>query len=289
MKLRIGIPKGSLQESTLNLFRKAGYHITVHSRSYYPVIDDPEMEGLLIRAQEMAIYVGNGVLDVGLTGWDWVMEQGADVVEVANLSYAKAGRTPVRWVLAVPESSPIRAINDLEGKRISTELVHVTKKYLQERGINAEVVFSWGATEVKAPDLADAIVELTETGSSLRANKLRIVETIMESTTRLIANKVAWKDEWKRRKMENLACLLESALVAEQKVGLKMNVKKTDLDKVVSILPAMHTPTISHLTDPDWLDVEVIMDEKVVRDLIPTLKRAGATGIVEYPLSKVIP
>ncbi|MGA1839368.1 MAG: ATP phosphoribosyltransferase [bacterium] len=289
MKLKIGIPKGSLQESTLNLFRKAGYHITVHSRSYYPVIDDPEMEGLLIRAQEMAVYVGNGVLDVGLTGWDWVMEQGADVVEVANLSYAKAGRTPVRWVLAVPETSPINVIGDLEGKRISTELVHVTKKHLQERGINAEVFFSWGATEVKAPDLADAIVELTETGSSLRANKLRVIETIMESTTRLIANKVAWKDEWKRRKMENLACLLESALLAEQKVGLKMNVKKTDLDHIVSILPAMHTPTISHLTDPDWLDVEVIMDEKTVRDLIPTLKRAGATGIVEYPLSKVIP
>ncbi|MGA1865226.1 MAG: ATP phosphoribosyltransferase [bacterium] len=289
MKLKIGIPKGSLQESTLNLFRKAGYHITVHSRSYYPVIDDPEMEGLLIRAQEMAVYVGNGVLDVGLTGWDWVMEQGADVVEVANLSYAKAGRTPVRWVLAVPESSPIKVIGDLEGKRISTELVHVTKKYLQERGINAEVFFSWGATEVKAPDLADAIVELTETGSSLRANKLRIIETIMESTTRLIANKVAWKDEWKKRKMENLACLLQSALLAEQKVGLKMNVKKADLDHIVSILPALHTPTISHLTDPDWLDVEVIMDEKTVRDLIPTLKRAGATGIVEYPLSKVIP
>jgi ATP phosphoribosyltransferase len=289
MKLRIGIPKGSLQESTLNLFRKAGYHIIVHSRSYYPAIDDPDMEGLLIRAQEMAIYVGNGVLDAGLTGWDWVMEQGADVVEVANLSYAKAGRTPVRWVLAVPESSSIRVIGDLEGKRISTELVNVTKRYLQERGINAEVFFSWGATEVKAPDLADAIVELTETGSSLRANKLRIVDTIIESTTRLIANKGAWEDEWKRRKMENLACLLESALVAEQKVGLKMNVKKTDLDKIVSVLPAMHTPTISHLTDPDWLDIEVIIDEKTVRDLIPTLKRAGATGIVEYPLSKVIP
>jgi ATP phosphoribosyltransferase len=217
------------------------------------------------------------------------MEQEADVVEVANLSYAKSGRTPVRWVLAVPESSPIKSLKDLEGKRISTELVNVTKKFFQERGISAEVFFSWGATEVKTPDLADAIVELTETGSSLRANKLRIVETIMESTTRLIANKNAWKDEWKRTKMENLACLLESALVAEQKVGLKMNVKKTDLDNIITVLPAMHTPTISNLTDPDWLDIEVIIDEKVVRDIIPTLKRAGATGIVEYPLSKVIP
>ena len=289
MKLKIGIPKGSLQESTINLFRKAGYHITVHSRSYYPVIDDPEMEGMLIRAQEMAIYVGNGVLDVGLTGWDWVLEQGAKVVEVANLSYAKTGRTPVRWVLAVPESSSIQSIKDLEGKRISTELVNVTKKYFKDRGVHANVFFSWGATEVKPPDLADAIVELTETGSSLRANKLRIVETIMESTTRLIANQDAWKDQWKRTKMENLACLLESALVAEQKVGLKMNVKKTDMDNILSILPAMHTPTVCSLSDPDWLDVEVIIDEKVVRDLIPSLKRAGATGIVEYPLSKVIP
>lgn len=289
MKVKIGIPKGSLQESTINLFRNAGYHITVHSRSYYPAIDDPEMEGMLIRAQEMAIYVENGVLDVGLTGWDWVMEQGAEVVEVANLSYAKEGLTPVRWVLAVPESSSIKSLEDLEGKRISTELVNVTKRYLKERGVKAEVFFSWGATEVKTPDLADAIVELTETGSSLRANKLRIVETIMESTTRLIANKAAWKDEWKRTKMENLACLLKGALLAEQKVGLKMNVKKTDLDRIISILPAMHTPTISNLTDPEWLDIEVILDEKVVRDLIPALKRGGATGIVEYPLSKVIP
>jgi ATP phosphoribosyltransferase len=289
VKLRIGIPKGSLQESTINLFNKAGYHITVHSRSYYPVIDDPDMEGMLIRAQEMAIYVENGVLDVGLTGWDWVMEQEAEVVEVANLSYAKSGRTPVRWVLAVPESSSVNSLKDLEGKRISTELVHVTKRYLEDRRINADVFFSWGATEVKTPDLADAIVELTETGSSLKANKLRIVETIIESTTRLIANKDAWKNEWKKTKIENLACMLHSALLAEQKVGLKMNVKKMDLDKVVSILSAMHTPTISNLTDPDWLDVEVIMDEKVVRNLIPSLKRAGATGIVEYPLSKVIP
>ncbi|MBN2372901.1 ATP phosphoribosyltransferase [bacterium] len=289
MKLKIGIPKGSLQESTLNLFRKAGYHITCHSRSYYPFIDDPEIECMLIRAQEMAIYVENGVLDTGLTGWDWVMEQAADVVEVANLSYAKEGLTPVRWVLAVPETSPIKSINDLEGKRISTELVNVTKKYLDKKGVNAKVFFSWGATEVKAPDLADAIVELTETGSSLRANKLRIVDTLMESTTRLIANKDAWGDEWKRTKMENLACLLRGALLAEQKVGIKMNVKKKDLDRVVSILPALHTPTISDLTDPDWADIEVIMDEKVARDLMPALKRAGATGIVEYPLSKVIP
>jgi len=289
MKLKIGIPKGSLQESTIALFRKAGYRITVSQRSYYPSIDDPDMEGLLIRAQEMAIYVENGVLDMGLTGWDWVREQGADVVEVTNLSYAKSGRTPVRWVLAVPESSPINSIKDLEGKRISTELVNVTKGYFEERGVHAEVFFSWGATEVKTPDLADAIVELTETGSSLKANKLRIVETIMESTTRLIANKGAWNNEWKRTKMENLACLLHSALLAEEKVGLKMNVKKSDLENIVAILPAMHTPTIAHLTDPDWLDIEVIIDEKVVRDIIPCLKKAGATGIVEYPLSKVIP
>jgi len=289
MKLRIGIPKGSLQESTIKLFKKAGYTITVHSRSYYPSIDDPEMEGMLIRAQEMAVYVENGVLDVGLTGWDWVMEQGADVVEVANLTYAKVGATPVRWVLAVPESSSIKSIEDLEGKRISTELVNVTKRYFKDRGINVAVLFSWGATEVKTPDLADAIVEITETGGSLRANKLRIVETLMESTTKLIANKGAWQDKWKREKMENLACLLQGALLAEKKVGLKMNVEKGNLEGIINILSAMHTPTISNLTDPQWVDVEVIIDETIVRDIIPELKKAGATGIVEYPLSKVIP
>ncbi len=289
MKLKMGIPKGSLQESTIKLFKKAGYNITIHSRSYYPVIDDPEIECMLIRAQEMAIYVENGVLDAGLTGWDWVMEQEAEVVEVSNLTYAKASPTPVRWVLAVPESSSIASIKDLEGKRIATELVNVTKKFFKKKGINVDVLFSWGATEVKTPDLADAIVEITETGSSLRANKLRIVDTIIESTTKLIANRISWEDKWKRKKMENLACLLQGALLAERKVGLKMNAKRTTLEKIVSILPALHTPTISNLTDPEWVDIEVIIDEMVVRDLIPELKRAGATGLVEYPLSKVIP
>jgi len=289
MKLRIGIPKGSLQESTIALFRKAGYHISVSQRSYYPVINDYQMEAMLIRAQEMAIYVQNGVLDVGLTGKDWILEQNADVHEVIELVYGKEGLAPVKWVLAVPNDSEVQSIKDLEGKRISTELVNFTKSYFRKAGVNAEVLFSWGATEIKAPTLADAIVELTETGSTLRANNLRIVETLMESTTRLIANKSAWNNSWKREKIENLACLLKGSLLAEEKVGLKMNIAQKDLDHITALLPAMHTPTISTLVDKDWVALEVIIDEKVVRDIIPELKKAGATGIVEYPLSKVIP
>ncbi len=288
MKLKLGIPKGSLQESTIKLFGKAGYRLGVSSRSYYPNIDDPEIEAMLIRAQEMAIYVEDGVLDAGLTGLDWITEQSADVEQVAELNYAKEGLRPVSWVVAVPNDSDIQKIADLEGKRISTELVGVTKKFLQKHNISAQVEFSWGATEVKPPQLADAIVELTETGRSLRANNLRIVDTVMKSTTRLIANKTAWQDDWKRLKLENLACLLQGAILAEEKVGLKMNVQKDKLAAVLDILPAMQAPTISTMTDENWMDVDTIIDEKVVRDIIPQLKRAGATGIVEYPLNKVI-
>ncbi|HID95884.1 MAG TPA: ATP phosphoribosyltransferase [Candidatus Latescibacteria bacterium] len=287
-KLKIGLPKGSLQEATFRLFRKAGYRISVGSRSYVPQIDDPEMEGLLIRAQEIARYVEDGVLDVGLTGRDWIMESGSDVVEVAQLVYAKAGFRPVKWVVAVPSDSRINSLKDLEGKRISTELVGFTKRYLQERGIHADVQFSWGATEVKPPQLADAIVELTETGASLRANNLRVIETVLESTTRLIANKQAWENPWKREKTENLALLLQGALQAEEKVGLKMNVQKDRLDEIVKKLPSLHTPTVSNLTDKNWVAVEAVIDEKVVRDIIPLLKKAGAQGIIEYPLNKVI-
>ena len=289
MKLRIGIPKGSLQESTIALFKKAGYHISVSRRSYYPTIDDYQMEAMLIRAQEMPIYVENGVLDTGLTGKDWIMEQNADVHEVTELIYAKEGLAPVRWVLAVPNDSDFHSIKDLEGKRISTELVNFTKNYFKKAGINVEVLFSWGATEIKAPTLADAIVELTETGSTLKKNNLRIIETLMQSTTRLVANKKAWQHDWKREKIENLACLLKGSLRAEEKVGLKMNIAQKDLERIVALLPAMNTPTISNLADKDWVALEVIIDEKVVRDIIPELKKGGATGIVEYPLSKVIP
>ncbi len=287
--LKLGVPKGSLQESTLKLFRKAGYHITVSSRSYYPSFDDPEIEAMLIRAQEMARYVEDGILDCGLTGKDWMLEQNADVHEVAELIYAKEGLRPVRWVIAVPNESKIKSVRDLNGKRIATELVGFTKRYLKSKGINAEVDFSWGATEVKPPHLADAIVELTETGTSLKANNLREVETILESSTRFIANKKAWKDKWKRQKMENIVMLLRGALAAEEKVGLKMNVPEKSFKRVMSLLSAMHSPTISPLSDRGWYALEVIIDERVVRDIIPKLKMAGATGIVEYPLSKVIP
>jgi len=287
--LRLGLPKGSLQEATLKLFRKAGYHITVSARSYYPVFDDHEIESMLIRAQEMARYVEDGHLDCGLTGLDWVLEQNADVVEVAELIYGKGGFSPVKWVIAVPVDSKIRTVKDLEGKHIATELVGFTKRYLRSKGIKAEVDFSWGATEVKPPHLADAIVELTETGASLRANNLRIVETIIESTTRFIANKRAWQDRWKRQKMENIAILLKGALDAEEKVGLKMNVPEKSFKKVLSLLSAMHSPTVSPLSDKGWYAVEVITDERMVRDLIPKLKSIGASGIVEYPLNKVIP
>ena len=287
-KLKLGLPKGSLQESTFRLFGKAGYRISVGERSYVPDIDDPELEGLLIRAQEMAHYVEHGVLDVGLTGKDWILENEADVVEVEELVYSKGGFRPVRWVVAVPEDSDMRSIRDLHGKRIATELLRYTQRFLKDRGIVAEVEFSWGATEVKPPRLADAIVELTETGSSLRANNLRIVDTVLESTTRLIANKTAWEDPWKREKIENMALLLKGALEAEAKVGLKMNVPKKKLDAIVSQLSSLHTPTISNQTDPDWVALEVVIDEKTVRDLIPRLRKVGAEGIIEYPLNKVI-
>lgn len=287
--LNIGLPKGSLQESTLKLFRKAGFTISVGSRSYIPSIDDEELSGLLIRAQEMARYVQDGILDLGLTGRDWVMEQNARVKEVCPLQYAKGGLRPVRWVVAVPIDSPIRRIEDLAGKRIATELVQYTRRFLRDRGIEAQVEFSWGATEVKAPRLADAIVELTETGSTLRANNLRIVDTILESTTVLIANREAWKNPWKREKIGTIEMLLTGALRAEEKVGLKMNVRSRDLSRILKLLPAMQNPTLSSLSEEGWFSLEVIVDEKVVRDLIPVLKNAGASGIVEYPLNKVIP
>lgn len=287
--LNIGLPKGSLQESTLKLFRKAGFTISVGPRSYIPSIDDPELSGLLIRAQEMARYVQDGILDLGLTGRDWVLEQNAKVREVCPLLYAKGGLRPVRWVVAVPNDSPIRKIADLAGKRIATELVQYTRRFLRERGVEAQVEFSWGATEVKAPLLADAIVELTETGSTLRANNLRIVDTILESTTVLIANRESWKNPWKRRKIETIEMLLAGALRAEEKVGVKMNVKSADLDRLLKVLPAMQNPTVSSLSEAGWFSLEVIVDEKTVRELIPILKKVGASGIVEYPLNKVIP
>jgi ATP phosphoribosyltransferase len=286
--LKLGLPKGSLQEATLRLFRKAGYHISVSSRSYYPVFDDIEIQSMLIRAQEMARYVEDGHLDCGLTGFDWIREQNADVVEVAELQYGKEGFRPVRWVVAVPIDSKIKSIKDLQGKRVATELVGFTKRYLKSKGVTSQVDFSWGATEVKPPYLADAIVELTETGASLRANNLRIVETIIESSTRFIANKKVWQDKWKRQKMENIALLLKGALAAEEKVGLKMNVPENSYKKILSLLAAMHSPTISPLSDKGWHAFEVITNERFVRDLIPKLKAAGASGIVEYPLNKVI-
>ncbi|MEW6439450.1 MAG: ATP phosphoribosyltransferase [bacterium] len=288
MKLRLGLPKGSLQNATFHLFKKAGFSVTVGDRSYFPEIDDPDIECLLIRAQEMPRYVQDGILDVGLTGRDWVLEQGAHVTEVASLLYAKAGFRPIRWVLAVPDSSPIRSLEDLQGKRIATELVQFTKSYLLKRGIRAIVEFSWGATEVKTPTLADAIVELTETGSTLRAHNLRILETLLESTTVLIANRHSWKDKEKKEKIQNLSLLLQSAIEAQQKVGLKMNVPKESMADILQVLPALHTPTVSPLSDQDWYSIEVIVDEKKARELIPELKRNGASGIIEYPLNKLI-
>jgi ATP phosphoribosyltransferase len=288
MILKLGIPKGSLQDATVDLFRRAGFHITIHTRSYFPAIDDPEIECMLIRAQEMARYVEDGVLDAGLTGYDWVRENDAQVVTVADLVYAKQSFGKVRWVLAVPESSPVQSVKDLEGKIIATELVGATKRYLAEHGVNAKVEFSWGATEVKPPVLADAIVEVTETGSSLRANKLRIVETVLESNTQLIANVEAWKDAWKRRKIEDIKMLLEGAMNALGKVGLMLNVERKNLEKVLETLPALKKPTVSQLSDPDWLAVNTILDESTVRRIIPRLKEAGAQGIVEYPLNKIV-
>jgi len=289
MKLKIGLPKGSLQETTFKLFKNAGYSIKLLERSYVPTIDDQEIEGLVIRAQEMARYVEDGILDMGITGYDWVLEQDAKVVELVRLKYGKVGFRGVKWVVAVPNDSPIKTIEDLKGKKIATELVGYTKRFLKKRGIEASIEFSWGATEVKPPLLADAIIEVTETGASLRANNLRIIDTILESETVLIANRSAWKDEWKRQKMENITMLLKGALVAEDKVGLKMNVPRAKLGKITKILPSLHTPTISNLSDEHWVAIEVIIDEKTVRDIIPNLKRAGAQGIVEYPLNKVIP
>lgn len=288
MKLKLGIPKGSLEHATVDLFRKAGFNITTSSRSYFPAIDDPDIECMLIRAQEMARYVEDGVLDAGLTGRDWVLENDADVVTVADLIYAKQSFGKVRWVLAVPESSPVQTVKDLEGKIIATELVGATKRYLAQYGVTAKVEFSWGATEVKPPYLADAIVEVTETGSSLRANKLRIVETVMESNTQLVANKACWADEWKRRKLEDIKMLLEGAISALGKVGLMLNVHKDDLESVLGALPALKNPTISHLSDGEWLAVNTILDESTVRTIIPRLKAAGAQGIVEYPLNKIV-
>lgn len=286
--LRLGLPKGSLEETTVEMFKKAGYAISISSRSYYPSIDDDEIECLLIRAQEMARYVGEGILDAGLTGFDWIQESGADVVEVAELVYGKVGRKPLRWVLAVPEDSPIQGPADLAGKRIATEAVGMTKRYLAEHGVEANVEFSWGATEVKPPRLADAIVEITETGSSLRANKLRIVDTLCETTTRFIANKDAYRDEFKKRKIDRLALLLTSVLAAEQKVGLMLNVSRANLDNVLAILPALHQPTVASLSDGTWFSLTTVVDEKVVREIIPELIEAGAEGIVEYALNKVV-
>ena len=287
-KLVLGIPKGSLQESTIRLFGKAGYKIIVSGRSYMPSIDDPEIECLMFRAQEIARYVERGVLDAGLTGKDWITENDAKVVEIEDLVYSKATTNAFRWVVAVPEDSNIRSVQDLEGKRIATELVHATKQFLESRGVKAEVEYSWGATEIKVPHLVDAIVEGTETGSSLKAHKLRIVDTVVESTTKLIANHAAWADTWKREKLEILGMLLRGALEAEAKVGLKMNAPKNKLEEILRQLPALHTPTISSQTDQDWVAVEVIIDEEVARDLLPRLKKAGAEGIIEYPLNKVI-
>jgi ATP phosphoribosyltransferase len=288
MKLKLGIPKGSLQEASLQLFRRAGFEITVNPRSYFPHIDDEQIECMLIRAQEMARYVEDRVLDAGLTGRDWILENEADVVEVADLVYAKQTLGKVRWVLAAPESSPIRSVKDLEGKVVATELVQVTRRYLEQHGVKAKVEFSWGATEVKPPVLADAIVEVTETGSSLRANGLRIVETIMESNTKFIASRAAWADTEKRSKMETLVMLLKSAIDAAGKVGLMMNVRREDLDNVLRALPALKRPTISALSEPEWVAVNTVIEEKTVREIIPRLKAANAQGIVEYPLNKIV-
>jgi ATP phosphoribosyltransferase len=287
-KLKFGIPKGSLQSSTVEMMRKAGYRVEIRSRSYYPAVDDDELDMRLIRPQDMSRFVEKGIIDAGLTGADWVAENESDVQEVVQLVYAKQELVPVRWVVAVAEDSPIQTVEDLAGKRISTELVNVTRKFLADRGIEAEVEFSHGATETKVPDLVDAIVELTETGTSLRANNLRIVDTIMKSTTVLIASREAWEDDWKRRKTENMGMLFRSVMVAQDKVGLKMNVPACSLDDVIDALPALRNPTVNELAGEGGYAVETVMDEKVARDLIPELKRAGAEGIIEYSLNKVV-
>ncbi|HYT59650.1 MAG TPA: ATP phosphoribosyltransferase [Haliangiales bacterium] len=286
--LKLGLPKGSLEQATIEKMGKAGFNISVSSRSYVPYVDDEELEIRLIRAQEVSRYVEHGYLDCGITGYDWIQENGSDVHEVGEFLFSKATRQPARWVLAVPEDSPIHSVKDLNGKRIATEVVNLTRKYLRQQGVKADVEFSWGATEVKAHELVDAIVEITETGSSLRANKLRIVDTLLVSTPRLIANHAAWKEKWKREKIETLAMLLKGALEAETKVGLKMNIEEKNLALLLERLPALRNPTISHLSLAGWVAVETIIDEHVVRELIPQLKAAGAEGIIEYPLNKVV-
>jgi ATP phosphoribosyltransferase len=287
-KLKLGIPAGSLQEATARLFARAGYNLTFASRSYYPGIDDPEVHCTLIRAQEMARYVQNGSLDCGLTGRDWIEENEADVHEVAELVFSKVSRRPVRWVLAVPNDSPIKEVKDLQGKRIATEVVNLTRRWLARHGVTAEVEFSWGATEVKPPRLADAIVEVTETGSSLKANNLRIVCDLMQSTTRFIANRAAYADPWKREKIDDMVLMLQGAMAAEGKVGLMLNAKRGDLAGLLAILPALQNPTISPLSDGEWVAVNTIIDEAIVRHIVPRLKAAGGRGIVEYPLNKII-
>lgn len=288
-KLILGLPKGSLEESTYGLFRKAGFNIKASSRSYVPRSDDPELEVRLLRAQEMSRYVELGMLDAGLTGHDWIVENDSDVHTVCELKYAKQGRNPVRWVVAVPEDSDIRSPKDLQGKRIATEAVGIAKRYLDSHGVEAHVEFSWGATEVKAPELVDAIVELTETGNSLRANNLRILDTILESNTQLIVNRDSWDDDWKRGKLEQIAMLLNGALAAENKVLLKLNVRDDNLKMVVGILPSLHAPTLNSLSECDWHSVETVVEEQVVREIIPRLKAAGAEGIIELSLNKIIP
>jgi ATP phosphoribosyltransferase len=287
-KLRFGLPKGSLQEATIEKMAKAGWNVTVSSRSYIPYVDDEELEIRLIRAQEISRYVEHGYLDCGITGHDWIVVNGSKVHEVGEFLFSKATRKPTRWVLCVPEDSPVRSVKDLRGKRIATEVVQLTRRYLRRHKVKAEVEFSWGATEVKAHELVDAIVEVTETGSSLRANKLRIVDELLVSTPRLVANHGAWKDKWKRAKIETLALLLQGAMEAESKVGLKMNLREQDLQQLLDTLPALRRPTIASLSQPGWVAVETIIDEHVVRELIPQLKRAGAEGIIEYPLNKVV-
>ncbi|MBE6426129.1 MAG: ATP phosphoribosyltransferase [Thermoguttaceae bacterium] len=286
--LKLGIPAGSLQEATAELFNRAGWKIKFQSRSYYPTIDDVEIECMSIRAQEMARYVENGVLDAGLTGHDWIIETGADVYEVEELIFSKVSRRPVRWVLCVPEDSPVQTVKDLEGKRIATEVMNLTTNYLAANGVKAKVEFSWGATEVKPPKLADAIVEVTETGSSLRANNLRIVDEVLQSTTRFIANHAAWNDPWKQKKIQNIVTMLKGAMAAEQNVYLTMNVERTCLLKVIDILPALQKPTMSNLVDDNWVAINTVVKSSEVRDLIPRLLEAGATGIVELPMSKII-
>jgi ATP phosphoribosyltransferase len=288
VNLKLGIPKGSLENATIDLFRRAGFTITTSSRSYFPHIDDPEIECMLIRAQEMARYVEDGILDAGLTGRDWIEENESTVVAVADLIYAKQSFGKVRWVLAVPEASPFRSVYDLQGKIIATELVGTTRRYLASHGVTAKVEFSWGATEVKPPVLADAIVEVTETGSSLRANNLKIIDTVLESNTQLIANPRAWDDPARRRKLEDIRMLLQGAINALGKVGLMLNVHRDCLRAVLAVLPALKRPTISHLSDEEWLAVNTILDESTVRDIIPRLKQAGGEGIVEYPLNKIV-